>query len=112
MVSYRGSRVAQLFSLGHDISFVFFVARDFGISILRSGSFVADLSSYSFADSDVGEQEFAFGFSVEFLSDIFMKIHATWPNTALEPTRITPCFCREGFWLADVISPRGSAFVR
>jgi len=47
---------------------------------------VGDSSSFSFARSDVGEQEFALRFSAEILSDGFMKIHDLWPNTALELT--------------------------
>jgi hypothetical protein len=50
----------------------------------------ADLRSYSFADSEAVEQEFALRFSAEYLSDGFMKIHDLWPNTALEPTPTTP----------------------
>src|ERR1035438_1090110 len=30
-----------------------------------------------------------------FLSDVFMKIHETWPNKSLEPTPVTPSVCRE-----------------
>jgi hypothetical protein len=60
------------------------------IVILRGDELVADLSSYSFADSEAGEQEFALRFSTEYLSDGFMKIHDLWPNTALEPTPTAP----------------------
>jgi hypothetical protein len=73
---------------------------------------VADLSRFSFAGSEPGEQEFALRFSAEILSDVFMMIHDLWPNTALEPTRITPSVCREvaGWRMSQF--PRGSALDR
>jgi hypothetical protein len=46
------------------------------------------------------------------LSDIFMKIHESWPNKSPEPTPVTPSVCREGFGLAVVTVPAWLSFLR
>jgi hypothetical protein len=47
------------------------------------------------------------------LSDIFMKIHETWPNKSLEPTAVTPTDeFATSFWSSLVIVRRWLSFFR
>ena len=46
------------------------------------------------------------------LSDGFMKIYATWPNKAPEPTPVTPALLPGSRRLADVIRPAWLSFLR
>jgi hypothetical protein len=56
-------------SLGRWFALRFFAGGHFSVFDFAERKFMADSSSYSFAGSEAGEREFAFRFSVEFLSD-------------------------------------------
>ena len=94
------SHVAQLFSLGHErlLGFVVsqigrrrFSAVRFLVSLaadILDGARLALICRRRASAAASGERQ-------RFLSDVFMKIHETWPNKSLEPTPITPSVCRE-----------------
>ena len=105
----------------------FFVRPQEPFEIFRVGMAGGDCRSFDFAVS--WQQTFleaisaradlvgasrggSFFHSAEILSDGFLQIHDLWPNTALEPTRITPSVCREvaGWRMSQF--PRGSALDR
>jgi len=110
--------VAQLFSLGHEILLRFFVSqivrRRFS-AVRFSVRLAADIFGRRTARADLSAAGKCGSLSEvrrRLFTDMFMKIHETWPNKSLEPTPVTPSVCREGFRLAVVIRPAWLSFFR